>query len=71
VDECKPLNGGAVEAVEAAMRTHPLSDRVQAEACIALGAMTSGNAGTQIRAAAAGAVEAVVAAMVGRCRLNL
>jgi len=26
------------------------------------------NAGTQIRAAAAGAVEAVVAAMVGRCR---
>jgi hypothetical protein len=51
------------DAVVAAMRAHPHDEETQGWAFEALIDMTRGNAGSQIRAGNAGAVEAVVAAM--------
>jgi uncharacterized membrane protein YgcG len=54
---------GAVEALAAVMRAHPLEARLQQEACTAISNMTAANLRNGAKAGAAGAVEAAVAAM--------
>mmetsp|Transcript_15524 Transcript_15524/g.37596 ORF Transcript_15524/g.37596 Transcript_15524/m.37596 type:complete len:139 (-) Transcript_15524:159-575(-) len=59
-------SAGAVEAVVAAMSSHPLNVSVQREACVALEIMTDADLQNQTRAGDAGATEAVLAVITAQ-----